>query len=101
MGSKIGPGDTKIFRILASGTVETPPNGGSAFCRSGIALFLMTGSRARSSVERKFFSDTPVCSNRRGTPGAVAAACAARAAVHQDWEPSSLADEIASHVRFQ
>src|SRR5216117_3615171 len=52
MGSKIGPGDTKILRILPSGTVQKPPNGGSAFCRSGIALFLMTGSRARSSVER-------------------------------------------------
>ena len=85
MGSKIGPGDTKILRILASDTVQKPPNGGSAFCRSGIALFLMTGSRARSSVERKFFGDTPACSSRRRTPGAWAHACSSRAASHSDW----------------
>ena len=101
IGSKMGPGDTKILRIFASGTVQKPPNGGSAFWRSGIALFLMTGSRARSSVERTFFGDRPACSSRRRTPGAFAHACSSSAASQAAWYRSRAPADMVSRSRFQ
>jgi len=98
---KIGPGDTKIFRILSRGTVQKPPNGGSAFCRSGIALFLMTGTRARSSVERMLFGDRPACSSRRRRPGACAHACSSSAASQPAWYRSRAPEDMVSRSRFQ
>ena len=101
IGSKIGPGETKILRIFARGTVQKPPNGGSAFCRSGIALFLMTGNRARSSVERKFFGDNPACSSRRRTPGACRQACSSSAPSQPAWYRSRAPADMVSRSRFQ
>src|SRR4029077_10880837 len=85
IGSRIGPGEKKILRTSASGTVQNPPNGASAFWSPAIALFLTTGSRDSCSSSRRSAAVRPAACRRRRTPDACCSACSIRPVSQRVW----------------